>query len=231
MRGVELIVVDDVSTDQSFKVAENWLEANQHSFTRVVLARHDANSGLPYTRNIGFTLAMANYVFPIDADNLIYTRCLERCHAVMQQHQSAVVYHIVERFGAESGLINLAQWSRDTFRLGNQVDAMALISQFSWAKVGGYNSTMRLGWEDYELWLRFCEAGLTGIRLPILGRYRVHQQSMTKTVTSKAKTVSTLKRTLQARYTWLGLAPTVDEQTPAGCEHTDRPASMDGQTM
>ena len=126
IQGIELIVVDDGSKDRSFEVAKKWLDANQASFSRVVLAQNAVNSGLPYTRNVGFTIATTDSVFPIDADNLIYPRCLERCHAAMQRHDVAVVYTIIERFGAEHRLANLAPWSRDTFRCGNQIDAMAL---------------------------------------------------------------------------------------------------------
>ena len=223
IQGIELIVVDDGSKDRSFEVAKKWLDANQASFSRVVLAQNAVNSGLPYTRNVGFTIATTDSVFPIDADNLIYPRCLERCHAAMQRHEVAVVYTIIERFGAEHRLANLAPWSRDTFRCGNQIDAMALISRKAWAQVGGYDPAMRLGWEDYELWLRFCDAGLSGLQVPeILGRYRVHLELMTKTVTGKRRALATLKRQLQARYPWTFLATNDDDAL------TVEPVSVDG---
>ena len=228
MAGIELIVVDDRSTDESFQVAGQWLREFQSSFARVVLAQNDANGGLPYTRNVGFSLATTEAVFPIDADNIIYPRCLERCHDTMRRHGCAVVYTIVERFGAEQALMNLAPFSPDTFRHGNQIDAMALISREAWAQVGGYDSAMRLGWEDYELWLRFCDAGLSGLQVPeILGRYRVHPQSMTKTVTSKRLAATALRRQLQSRYPWTALVRPGDDVG----ETAEEPAVVDGKAL
>lgn len=213
LSGIALIVVDDLSTDRSLRVAQKWMEQNAGSFAHVTLAQNVRNSGLPYTRNVGFSIAQTDAVFPIDADNTIYPRCLDRCLETMLRYECAVVYTIIERFGTDHSLINLAQWGRDTFRHGNQIDAMALISREAWIKVGGYDAGMRLGWEDYELWLRFCDAGLSGRQVPeILGRYRVHSQSMTQTVTSKRHALIGLARQLQARYPWTSLVPSDEDQ-------------------
>jgi len=74
-------------------------------------------------------------------------------------------------------------WCPGRFVGGNCLDAMALIRKSAWAAVGGYRK-MDLGWEDYELWCRFVEAGFRGIWIPdILAKYRVHARSMLKTCT------------------------------------------------
>ena len=89
---------------------------------------------------------------------------------------------------------------------GNQIDAMALIRRSAWRQVGGYDPSMRSGWEDYDFWLRLLEAGFTGIQVPeILGRYRVHPHSMTNTVTGKSDALAKLRADLEAKYDWLAL--------------------------
>ena len=207
---LELIVVDDCSRDNSLEAASCWLKGNAARFGRSILVQNSTNSGLPYTRNVGFSLATGEFVFPIDADNQIYPRCLQRCLEVIQHHAAAVAYTIVERFGASSGLMNLHPWNRETFRYGNHVDAMALIRRTAWAEVGGYDPAFRLGWEDYEFWLRLCDAGYSGVQVPeILGRYRTHPESMTKQITSKADALMQLANMIEARYPWADVRPAV----------------------
>jgi hypothetical protein len=49
------------------------------------------------------------------------------------------------------------------------------------------------GWEDYDLWLKFAEAGLLVHRLPeILCRYHKHQRSMLVSETNAADTIGQL---------------------------------------
>lgn len=91
------------------------------------------------------------------------------------------------------------------FAASNYVDAMALISKEAWAYVGGY-ATFLLGWEDYDLWLRFINAGLFGIHVDeILADYRVHPNSMLKTSTDKKRNKADLNQWIESQHHWLGL--------------------------
>ena len=64
-------------------------------------------------------------------------------------------------------------------RTGNYIDVMALVSREAWRKVDGF-SHLELGWEDYDFWLKFIDAGFTAAYLPeILCRYRLHGASRT----------------------------------------------------
>jgi GT2 family glycosyltransferase len=58
---------------------------------------------------------------------------------------------------------------------------MGIIRKSAWEAVGGY-SHIDEGWEDYDFWLKFVDAGLTPGYVPeILCRYRVHGRSRTAT--------------------------------------------------
>ena len=77
-----------------------------------------------------------------------------------RQKKTAYVYPTLEEFGATNGLIGNLEYTPLKLVSGNYIDAMALVSKAAWLHVGGYRN-IRHGWEDYELWCRFAEAGLT----------------------------------------------------------------------
>ncbi|SDE21401.1 Glycosyltransferase involved in cell wall bisynthesis [Riemerella columbipharyngis] len=66
---IELILVNDASTDRSYAVVQDFIEKNQKSNikTRHILSRE--NQGLSVTRNIGIDNANGEYLFFIDIDD------------------------------------------------------------------------------------------------------------------------------------------------------------------
>src|SRR4051812_39382486 len=74
---LDLVIVDDCSTDNSVAIAQAWCERHADRFNRCQLLQHKQNRGLPHARNAAFTAAATPYVFVLDADNIIYPRCIE----------------------------------------------------------------------------------------------------------------------------------------------------------
>ena len=207
---LDLIVVEDRSTDDSLIVAGSWLKQNAERFNRVELVRHEQNSGLPRARNTAIARTQTPYVFILDADNLLYPCCIERCLEVIEDDPHASLsYPIIEKFGSEQTLMGNVNWERSQFLKQNCIDAMSLIRKASLNKVKGYSyleAVGPLGWEDYELWCKFFEAGLYGILVPeILARYRTHKNSMLHSISNRAKNIKHLHREMLALHPWLKL--------------------------
>lgn len=179
---LELIVVDDASdADDGAAVAAKWLAAHAGRFARAAVLRHTRNQGLAVTRNTGFAHAHGNFVFVLDADNMLYPRAIARLHAVLRTEPFDAAYCQLEFFGAEQRLGYADIWRKENFLHENFVDAMALVSRQAWRAVGGY-TPFEGGWEDYDFWCKFIDHGLTAAFVPeILCRYRVHEQSMLHT--------------------------------------------------
>ncbi|WP_277186088.1 glycosyltransferase family 2 protein [Caballeronia sp. BR00000012568055] len=196
---LELIVVDDCSkNDHSVELAEQWLRENHARFGRVLLLRHKRNQGLAAARNTAFRHSRTDPVFVIDADNQIYPRAIARLHEFVRYRDFDAAYTQLEFFGNEQRLGHADLWDGQRFRSGNYVDAMALISRRSWAQAGGYTH-MEGGWEDYEFWCKFVNAGMKAAYIPeILCRYRVHGASMLRTETVVAQ--ERLKIELTMKY-------------------------------
>src|SRR5262245_38868084 len=66
---IDLIVVNDASTDRSLEKAESWIRANVDRFNRVLLLSNVQNAGLGPTRNAAIDAAETAFILPLDADN------------------------------------------------------------------------------------------------------------------------------------------------------------------
>jgi hypothetical protein len=178
----EIVIVDDGSTDGSLDRVNDWMEDHQDVST--LLLRHPVNRGLAHARNSALGWARGEFCFVLDADNEIYPHCLARLVKSLQANPDAVFsYGILERFrlGQPIGLMNTQPWEPTKLRMGNYIDAMAMIRTAALRdELSGYSVDRRLhGWEDFDLWCRIAEAGHSGVFVPeVLARYRTAQHSM-----------------------------------------------------
>lgn len=207
---LSLVVVDDGSTDESLAVAESWLRENAQRFNAVSLVQHDENHGLSAARNTAVSLCQSPYVFVLDADNLLYPRCVARCvEALEADAQAAVAYPIIEKFGEEQAIIGNVVWNPERFKKRNCIDAMSLIRKDALAAVDGYSELAavgKLGWEDYELWCKFVDRGFYGVPVPeILARYRTHKTSMLNSISNQEGNINRLHREMMSLHPWLEL--------------------------
>jgi len=184
---IELIVVDDCSTDHSPRVVSNWLADKGNRFCRYRFLRHLFNCGLALTRNTAIYHTRAPLVFILDADNLIYPPCLERLQTALENCDASFAYCYAENFGEKQGLVsNLIPWNPATFVINNTIDAMVLLRRAVWQQVGGYSTNMpAMGWEDFDMWFKIARLNGWGVLVPeILTRYRVHGSSMLNSITN-----------------------------------------------
>jgi hypothetical protein len=180
-RDIELVVVDDGSTDASLDRARAFMETQQG--VRMLLLRHPINRGLGAARNTGVDFARGEMTFMLDADNETYPFALERLVAALDEDAGAdAAYGMLEQFSTQGpvGLLSQFPWKPERLRMGNFVDAMALWKTTTLRALGGFTTDRRLhGWEDYDLWCRLAEAGGRAAFVPeVLARYRVSPHSM-----------------------------------------------------
>lgn len=201
---LDIVVVEDCSTDNSLEVAADWIDANKDRFRQVRLVQHISNEGLPGGRNTGFSIAETDFVFVLDADNIIYPRCVSRCIDVLENCDAGAAYTQLVQFGdiKEPGFADV--WNRKQFLKYNYIDAMAMIRKFIWEQVGGYTRMAVTGWEDYEFWCKFVEHGIRALYIPeLLCRYRVHGSSMLRSVTNRLSQRENLIFEMLVRHPWL----------------------------
>ena len=208
---LELIVVDDASSDEGAARVQAWLGRHGERFARACLLQHHNNAGLAAARNTAFAEARSPWCFVLDADNSLEPTALERSLALAAAagERTAVVVPLVEIVrssacqSASEGLISLVSWQRQHFERGNAVDAMALVRRQAWQAVGGYTHIPG-GWEDFDFWCCLIDAGWHGVLCPErLATYNRHASSMLQQQTDRH--VRRISRLLQARHPWLQL--------------------------
>ena len=207
---LELIVVDDASSDDGLRVVQQWLDQHGQQFQRALLLRHSNNSGLAAARNSGFAAARAPWVFVLDADNRLLPDAAAACLQVARQapERTAMVHPLVavdqeDGVVSHGALLGGISWQAQQFLRFNQVDAMALIRRSAWEAVGGFEHIPG-GWEDYDFWCKLIAAGYSGVLCPRrLAVYTSHGDSMMATRTLQQ--LRPISRILQARHPWLQL--------------------------
>jgi glycosyltransferase involved in cell wall biosynthesis len=225
---LDLVVVDDCSTDDSLAVALEWARRNEHRFNRTLVLRNRQNSGLGPTRNTGFDAAETRFVFPLDADNLLRPECCVEALATIQATGAAFVYPTIQRFGAETGLMGTDRYAPVRFAGGNYIDAMALVSKSAWAAVSGYKymPMSHMGYEDYDFWCRCVERGLFGHAIGgrPLADYRVHPGSMIRIAMASPDRLRRIIADIKRCHPWISNVPGEPEDSHIGVPGLDRDA-------
>jgi glycosyltransferase involved in cell wall biosynthesis len=168
---IELIVVDDGSSDEH---TINILNA----LSGVRLIRQQ-NSGLPAARNTGFSSASGDYFLPLDADDWLEPDAIERLLLGLKGDISAqFAYSYIQLEGEARGILEKSYNFFEQLFV-NQIPYCILIPRGIWESVGGYDDSMRHGYEDWELNIRLGVSGYFGhvVRYPLL-HYRVASSGM-----------------------------------------------------
>ena len=154
---VEIIVVDDGSTDGSAAVARE----------RGAIVLEQPASGHPaHARNAGFAIARAEYVLPLDADDRIQPGFLAATVAALDAHPHAgFAYGDELDFGAGEDVLHATpDYDFNRLTRGNFLGSATLVRRDVWRAVGGYDASV--GYEDWDLWIALGHAGWHGVKAP-----------------------------------------------------------------
>lgn len=159
-RDFEIVIVDDGSTEAATRQTLDGLDPS----IRVI---RQPNKGLSAARNAGIAAARAELVFPLDCDDMIEPSLLTEALALLRAAPADVALILCHKrlAGAASGLLE-RHFNRFDLLFANPIPSGVLLRKASWQAVGGYDETMRDGYEDWEFYLRLMLRGYRGITIP-----------------------------------------------------------------
>lgn len=145
---VEIIVVDDGSADDGYKIAE--------SYDGVTVLRQE-NSGAPVARNKAFDNSKGEFVIFCDADVLMEPDMLETMHRALKEHpEHAFAYGA---FYLASKLFRGVPFDKQTLFERNYISTMSLIRREDFPR---FDEKLKR-FQDWDLWLTIVKQGKTGI--------------------------------------------------------------------
>lgn len=79
LREIEIVVINDGSTDNSLEVLNELAQTDE----RMIIISHETNMGLSAARNTGLSAATGDFIYFFDSDDRLESDCLELCYLKM----------------------------------------------------------------------------------------------------------------------------------------------------
>lgn len=197
----ETVIINDGSTDE---FTNRHLEELSRQGHRVI---NQVNMGLSAARNIGISMTTGKYIMPLDSDNMIRAEYLYRGIEIMEKEEDiTVVYGNRMQFGEINAERKAYPFNLQRLMLGNFIDACAIFRRTGWEHVGGYDTKMKTGSEDWEFWLNLAFHGHKFKYVDeILFDYRVLGTSMAHTLNAqKSKPNAVTEHIIQKHRDFFG---------------------------
>ncbi len=107
LKDVEIILINDGSTDNSQHIIEEYTEKYDRIKYRI-----QTNQGQSVARNNGLLLATGKYIYFMDSDDILKTTALEQCYEICEKEQLDFVTFDAETISENSNSINLFNYCR-----------------------------------------------------------------------------------------------------------------------
>ncbi len=169
-RPVELIVVDDGSTDDTCQVVDKW--GSKHTGDDGFRLRYffQENAGAPVARNFGMIESSGEFIQFLDSDDLLHPKRFERIIRVFEESPCDYVITGLDGFCGRCGQVierHVPEVSSDQLALLCQGKLWGSTLQFAWRRVlaeqiGGWDIDMVV-YQDYDFIIRTLLTSRHGI--------------------------------------------------------------------
>lgn len=179
----EFIVCDDGSSDGTLAIAESYARRDP----RIRVLANERNLGLAPTLDRCAAAAKGTYFARMDGDDISEPRRLEKLVDALEQHPEVSLVSswmtCFDEHGAWGVVKTVPRPGKRDFLGGTPYcHAPCMMRASAFRRVGGYgDSPWARRVEDYNLWFKFAQAGLTGLNLQeALYRVRDDRQAIAR---------------------------------------------------
>ena len=173
-RSLELIVVDDCSTDSTPQIVRSYTDP------RLVYVRNETNQRLPRSLNIGFGRATGDYLTWTSDDNEYEPTAIERMLEFLKKDRDAdFVCADYWAWDEKSGVKKRVEIpERLDLKNKCEVGGCFLYTRRVWQEIGPYDPRYEMV-EDYDYWMRISRRFQMQRLAEPLYLYRYHSESLT----------------------------------------------------
>lgn len=165
-KNIQLIIVDDCSSDNSVKVIEKWLR----DYPKIHFIKNETNQGNNKSFNNAFEYARGDFFIDLAADDVLYPYTLEhQLQAFIEHPKAALIFGNAELINEQSetigvhflvdannNVVDKTLLTIDYQRIlegGNVLCSVSALTRTDvFRKLGGYDNS--LAYEDLDFWIR-----------------------------------------------------------------------------
>lgn len=152
-----IILVDDGSTDEASLRILAQIESDP-SFRVPITVLRQPNGGVSAARNAGIRSAQAPLVLVLDGDDRLEPAYIEQVSGLLRERSGLVAASSWMRtFGVLDATVCPAGGGITAFLSRNCCPATHILRRGAWEQCGGYDETMRSGFEDWDFFLSLLE--------------------------------------------------------------------------
>ena len=199
-KNIELIIIDDGSTDNSKKIIQTFNDS------RIVKKMYNQNIGLNKSNNLAIKNAKGRYIIRLDADDYFHKNALKTfVDHIRKNINSSLIYpdyYIINENG-----FKLSRVKRENFKdKVSMLDlpahgACTMFKTSTLRKIGGYDEDFNCQ-DGYDIWLKMINKfQISNINKPLFF-YRQHSASLT---TNEFKILNTRAKIKEKRVKYLKL--------------------------
>lgn len=157
IRPKRMIIVDDGTTDETSIDVLHEIETDARLSIPVHIIRQK-NSGVSAARNTGIRETESPLVVVLDGDDSLEPSYIEKVSEILHENPSMIAASSwLQTFGVLEAVVRPEGGDVSSFLARNCCPATHMFRREAWKQCGGYDETMRRGFEDWDFFLSMLE--------------------------------------------------------------------------
>ena len=180
----ELIIVDDCSTDNSYKIAREIASVNTE---KIKVFQTEKNGGPAIARNIATRNATGRFITYLDSDDIWLSNKLEKQIDFITKYNYSIIYSNYEKIsfkGERNGrVVKMPEVvNYNTILKSNAIPCLtAMYDVDKLGKLYQIEDRFYMSNEDYIMWIQTLKKGIIAYKLDeVLAFYRLSEHSISK---------------------------------------------------